>query len=304
MQKENKDFFDAAWSLSSMTGLGRARASVARENIEVIARSVNFRGLDVKCRLPHDLSALEPAIHKAIDNEFSRGRVEIDVKVQKHDAGPANFVIDDQAATRVFMTLSQLRDRFQIMTPVTIQDVLAVPGIIRVPEANETEVLDDVTFAAVIEALQDLKRTRAHEGVMLVQVLKDMLARAVSHLGAIRELARADVKHRFERLKVRLKELDDKLGYDEERLHQEVALLVERSDFTEEIDRLDAHTEHFAHLCHDGGAVGRKLDFLCQEMLREANTLLSKAFGSQITIRAIDLKAEIERIREQVQNIE
>lgn len=288
-----------------MTGLGRAQMSSGGITVEIIARSVNFRGLDCKCRLPHDLIALEPAIHRQVSAQFSRGRIEIDAKLHMKAPHASSITIDEEAASATLAKLYDLQTRFpHVALPITMGDILRVPGVVLSSETVPEMPPEELATVAVKEALDDLARSRAHEGANLQGAIKEMLGFAKRLLNDISLLARADSHQRFERMKSRVHDLVGKYGVDESRMLQEFALLVERSDFKEEIDRLIAHTKHFENLCVDGHAVGRKLDFLCQEMLRETNTLLSKAVDSSGTIKAIDLKAEIERMREQVQNIE
>lgn len=287
-----------------MTGLGRAQLNAGAANVEFVIRSVNFRGLDIKCRLPQELSALEPKIHQLVGEHCSRGRIEIDAKVQASSEKLSSFVVNEDVAVSAYRALTSLQARLETVALITMNDILQMPGVIRTTLSDVGVSYDDVGERVFVAALQDLQRSRHYEGERLQSSLRDMLATVDGLLRGIREMSLCDTKNRFVRLQVRLDEISDKFNFDQDRLHQEFALLVERSDFTEEIDRLDAHEQHFADLCRGGGAIGRKLDFLCQEMLRETNTLLSKAYDSQITVKAIDLKAEIERIREQVQNIE
>lgn len=306
MQKENSSLSDDAWHLASMTGIGRSSKSNGTIAIEIIARSVNHRGLDIKCRLPHELSFLEPEIYKAVGTNFDRGRVEIDAKLLRSQSKASWISIDEEAMEILLVKLTNLQSRFQHMgLTVSMGDVMSVPGIVRVEEPPIAEIdLKDCALQAISGALVDLKKSRAHEGAILQKVLKEMNSHATELIRTIDAMANADVRQRFEKFKGRIDELTDKFGVNEDRIMQEFALLSERADFKEEIDRLIAHGEHFENICQSGNAVGRKLDFLCQEMLRETNTLMSKAFDSKVTIKAIDLKAEIERIREQVQNIE
>lgn len=303
MQKENSNL---GWALVSMTGIGRSLVNHGALCVEVIARSVNSRGLDIKCRLPQELVFLEPDVYKSVGSQFDRGRVEIDAKLTRPSLKASRIVIDEEVVSLLLDQLSSWQNRFQHVTmSVALGDILSAPGVVRIEEPFiEEDDLRDLALKAVKGALDDMKKARAHEGAVLQIVIQDMLAEASSVITAIEAMAMADVKQRYERLKLRLDELSDKLGINEDRIIEEFALIAERADFKEEIDRLIAHRDHFEIIGKSGNAIGRKLDFLCQEMLRETNTLMSKAFDSRVTVKAIDLKALIERIREQIQNIE
>jgi uncharacterized protein (TIGR00255 family) len=253
-------------------------------------------------RLPHELLPLEPLVQKYIGSQFSRGRIEIDAKLQTSER-VTSFTIDEDAAAAIYAQISAMQMRFGMTTPIAMGDVLSLPGVVRVDAPAMVELVA-LGERVIMDALADLKKARAREGALLSIALRDMLNHSVMLIRAIVEMASNDTHQRFRRFKERFADLVGHFGLHEDRLHQEFALLVERSDFTEEIDRLYAHARHFADLCQNHDGVGRKLDFLCQEMLRETNTLLSKGGDSQITIKAIDLKAHVERIREQVQNIE
>jgi uncharacterized protein (TIGR00255 family) len=182
---------------------------------------------------------------------------------------------------------------------------MAVPGLFGSPMlgANDNNV-EQLFLEALQEAVIDLKQAKKSEGQQLANFLAQMLKGCTNVLRAIEIRSQASLKERFSNLKNRLNELVSDIKVDEERIYQEIALLAERSDFKEELDRLSAHIKHFDTICRLREQKGRKLDFLCQEMLRESNTLLSKALDPEVTRLGIDLKAEVERMREQVQNIE
>lgn len=289
-----------------MTGLGRARANNEEVAIEVTVKSVNHRGIDIKYRLPNELVFLEEYCSSLICETVDRGRIEVQANIESLMSKVSTMVFDEDRAEALLLRLQKLRERFpKIDSRITMGDLMSVPRMVTDIEQVLPE-LDVKTLAikALKEALTDLQASRGREGALLISSLKEMLRTCRDLIGSIGDAVNADVNLRFNRFKARIDELFGSYEINEDRLYQEFALLAERSDFKEEIDRLRAHVEHFDSICHEATAKGRKLDFLCQEMLRESNTLLSKAFDHSAMIKAIELKAEIERIREQVQNIE
>jgi len=298
--KKSKD-----WHLVSMTGFGRGQAIDNEVAIDVVIRSVNSRGLEIKYRLPDELSFMEGHCKKAISDSVERGRVDVQMSLTPLSSACANLVIDVARAQAIITEALRLNDQFQEVLPLTMGDVLGIPGIIKQtqPSLNE-EQLTKAAHDALKVALAELLRHREQEGEGLKPVLCQMFFTSTELIAAIALAKDTDTSSRFIRYKARVDELFGSYDISHDRLWQEVALLAERSDFTEEIDRLKAHAEYFAAQCAIGHSKGRRLDFICQEMLRESNTLMSKAFDSAITIKAIELKAEIERIREHVQNIE
>jgi uncharacterized protein (TIGR00255 family) len=300
VQKENESSCERL-ALASMTGLGRASLQIADITIDVVAKSVNHRGLDIKYRLPADCACLELAMNAFISNMLSRGRVDIEVSVSRaQSTAVAGF--DEHRLTNIIANMSRLQELFpKISWQVGLSDLMALgpSDDFAKPDGFHATIMD-----AFKQAVKDLASSREREGRLLSTKLMDMLTASQDFLSFIGDGANADVAGRFLCLTSRVKDLFSGLAINEDRLYQELALLVERADFKEEIDRLHAHIEHFLALLHEGGAKGRKLDFLCQEMLRECTTLLCKAQDHGVMKKAIDLKAEIERIREQVQNIE
>lgn len=291
--------------LNSMTGLGRAVFTNNEVNLEIVVKSVNQRGLEIKYRFPEELSFLENHAGPAVSELLHRGRIEIFAELNFLNKQQEDFLIDEKKAESLIKQAAKLNDRFLEVLPISMGDILAVPGILT--ESDRSFV--DEKFASnaiktVREALLDLVDARAREGKALAVALKDLYRESVELINDIASVQKSDVEKRFLRFKARMDELFKTYNLNEDRLYQEFAMLAERSDYQEEIDRLKAHAEYFSMLCESDEIKGRKLDFLCQEMLRESNTLMSKAFDSAVTIKAIELKACIERIREQVQNIE
>lgn len=296
----------ANFTLSSMTGHGRAR--VGNEDVAVVfvAKSVNHRGLDIKWRLPEALEFLEQELSSELLKLVGRGRIDIEATIEDLRSPDHAWLIDEMRLEALLKKFKDWQARFpDALKPVSIGDLLALPGMfIEAKTAISPEQLSIFAQKSFGEALKGLADSRHREGLALGGSLTKMVTKCEGLVKEIEDIANSSVDKRFLRLKSRINELFADFDIKDDRLYQECALLVERSDFQEEIDRLHVHLKHFTEVCQNRDPKGRRLDFICQEMLRESNTLLSKVADQQATIKAIILKTEIERLREQVQNIE
>jgi uncharacterized protein (TIGR00255 family) len=292
--------------ISSMTGF--ARTEGVAEGVEWAAeiRSVNGRGLDLRCRLPRDLEGLEGEIRTAAAKRFSRGNLSLSVSARSA-ARSRRFRLNAELLGEI-RSLASAVEAEGFERP-RLDALLGLPGIIETVEESRDEEADARLSAAVLEgcikALDLLAVSRREEGRRLAPVLEAHLA----EIAALAGQASGSAALRHDRIKARLfEEVRELLGadarLDSDRLHQEVALLILRVDVREEVDRLQAHVAGARSVLAEGGAAGRKLDFLCQEFNREANTLCSKANDAELTDIGLHLKGVIDRLREQVQNIE
>ena len=292
-----------------MTGFGRASFSVAGSSFEVEARSVNHRHLDARVRLPKPLAALEPEIRSRIQDRFGRGKLDLSVAFPRGEAPALELEIDLQAAKQYLRAASQLRESEGLEGSIAAGALLGLPGISRFVEPElPSDALEGACRAAVEEALDALAAMRAAEGAALERELLSRLGRVAdvaAELEGRAESVQASVR---ERLRRRSEQLGRETGLvDEARLHQEVVIAADRMDITEEIVRLRSHVEQFQGIVASGAAgepVGRRLDFLLQELGREINTIGSKGSDAPISQHVVELKTELERLREQVQNVE
>jgi uncharacterized protein (TIGR00255 family) len=297
----------------SMTGYAQARAEQDGWAVRVSVKSVNHRFLDLKLRMPEGFDLYELRLRQIVRDRIHRGHVEVTVGVEPGKAAPVQVNKDlVQAYLRAAETL---RQETRAATDMDVVALLRLPGVITgvttaIPETEEDqEKLGQALDIGLREALHKLDEMRRAEGKHLVEELRDRLARIASHVEQVRGLA-AMLRPAFaRRLDSKLKELLGGTSIDPARLAQEAALLAERSDISEELDRLRSHLQQFTKLLDGAGELGKKLDFLLQEMHREANTMLSKTPGVEsealaITGVALEIKSEIEKLREQVQNIE
>jgi uncharacterized protein (TIGR00255 family) len=293
--------------IKSMTGSGQAHFVHEGLGFDLVAKSLNSRGLDIIIRLPKELLWLEADFYAVATKKIKRGRLEISIICELSKNLNGELAFNEDQAEKLLEQLFDFSKKFPIIKrEITFGQLLSVGNLFEIVPANNLESLKIPACEALEKALFELIKARVFEGKQLALVLNNSLERCIDLIKNINIRADSDIKNRFSAISARVKELfsDMSIEINPDRLLQECALLAERADFKEEIDRLIAHCEHFVKLCDDKEPKGRRLDFLCQEMLRESSTLLTKAFEHAVIALAIELKAEIERLREQVQNIE
>jgi len=296
--------------LRSMTGFAQARADQDGWALRLSVRSVNHRFLDLHVRLPEGYEVIEPRIRQMVREHVRRGHVDVTLRIDP--AGPAAVQVNHELAEAYARAAQDLARKFAANALPDFISILRLPGVIAGPGIGKEEEQARVHMHAVAcldEALSRLDEMRSAEGLALAHDMRGRLARIAEHAGAIENLAEQLRPAFAKRLDQRLKEMLGSAPMDPARLSQEAALLAERSDISEEVARLRSHLQQFEKLLGSGSEAGKKLDFLLQEMQREANTMLSKtpgvdAEGLAITEVALEVKAEIERLREQIQNVE
>jgi uncharacterized protein (TIGR00255 family) len=296
--------------LRSMTGYAQAQAGESGWSLRISVRSVNHRFLDLHLRVPEGFEPLEPRIRRIVRERVRRGH--LDVTLRYDPAGAATVGVNQEVAAAYVHAVNELRKRYEIHAEPDLAGILRLPGVIGAAALSVEEELPKVEVAVARclgEALDKLDRMREEEGEALRRDMSGRLS-AISRMAAeVEPLAHAARPAFARRLELRLRELLGDSPMDPARLAQEAAIAAERSDVSEELARLASHTAQFESLLSDAADAGKKLDFLLQEMQREANTLLSKTPGNEeggleITRLALEIKSEIEKIREQVQNIE
>jgi len=297
-------------SLRSMTGYAQGQVIENGWSLRVSVRSVNHRFLDLHLRVPEGFEPVEPRIRQIVRERVRRGH--LDVTLHYDPAGPAAVGVNREVAAAYLQAVNSLREEFGIETQPDLAAILRLPGVIGPVAASIEEELDRLETAVMrclVESLDKLDRMREQEGNHLREEMSARL-RSITQLAAEVEPLAERVRPAFaQRLEQRLKELLGEAQLDPARLAQEAAIAAERSDVSEELARLRSHVLQFEMLLTGASDIGKKLDFLLQEMQRETNTLLSKTPGSEvegleITRRALEMKSEVEKLREQVQNIE
>ena len=289
----------------SMTGFGSAEESAEAFSFSCDVRSVNHRFCDVRVKLPREFMRLEPVIQQRVRKRVGRGRVEVAVRGEAGLASNRRLVVDTSLALQYREALDELADALDLQPPkLPVVDYAACEGVLTLQTADADETADEALLRAVDDALAAHRQMRRQEGLALVADLSarlDTVARLVDEV----EQQGADQLSRLQRrLTERLRTLLADAPLDDDRVLTEAAVVAERADVTEEQVRLRQHVAAFQESLDGGGRIGRKLDFLAQEMLREANTIGSKAWEAPVSLRVIEIKSEIERIREQVQNVE
>jgi uncharacterized protein (TIGR00255 family) len=297
----------------SMTGYAQAKSTVLGWDVRVSVKSVNHRFLDLKLRLPEGFDLYELRLRQLVRERVHRGHVEVHVSVEPGAATPIQ--VNRDLVTNYLRAADELRLQTSVSAALDVVALLRLPGVIgglapAVPETEEEqEKLGRALEHCLREALAKLDEMRRAEG----RHLADELRRRLAHISEQSEVVRGlvvQLRPAFaRRLETRLKDLLSATAIDPARIAQEAAMLAERSDISEELDRLRSHLQQFGKLLDGAGELGKKLDFLLQEMHREANTMLSKTPGVEsealtITGIGLEIKAEIEKLREQVQNIE
>jgi uncharacterized protein (TIGR00255 family) len=289
-----------------MTGFGAGRAERGGEAISVELRSVNAKFCDVKARLPRELAALEPELVKAIKARLSRGVVDASVRRESGVSGGGGEPRVDLALAAAYAkALRELKSALGLSGEPTIGEVAALDGVLKLGEAApDLEAAGAALQGALSSALDSLEAMRAREGEALARDLAARLDGIERAVAAIRALSPASIDAYRERLAARVQELSRGVPVDPQRLAQEVALFADRVDVSEELTRLGSHLQQLRALVASEQPAGRRLEFLLQETNREVNTVGSKSQHAGIAAQVVEVKAELERLREQAANVE
>lgn len=292
--------------MNSMTGFGRGAVTDDRFSISVELKTVNNRFLDISLRLPGELQSLENVIKKLISGRLSRGRVEVNLQYDR--SKPTEFELNRPMIAGFLDAMKHMQDEFSLAGQPDLNVIARLPNVVQTKKEEPSAEFLNAVEAAFAAALDDLEQMRANEG----QLLRDELLSLLNQIEALipdidAESAKVADEYR-QRLTKRVNEMlaktDSQIELDPSRLAQEVAYLADRADISEEIARLRTHIEHFRGIMSDDKDVGKRLDFLTQELNREANTIASKTNNMTVKENALAIKSEIEKIREQVQNVE
>jgi uncharacterized protein (TIGR00255 family) len=286
--------------IHSMTAFARVEQAGANGTLSWELRSVNHRYLEPHLRLPEAFRELEGPVREALRNGLSRGKVECTLRYADDSAGKP-LQVDLQRAAQLVAAAESVAKLIQQPAPLNPLEMLGWPGVL-VADAADPKALNAAALALFTEALNELKSGREREGVELAKLLDERLDGINAEVAALRELVPQMLAAQRHKILDRCAEMQAEL--DPQRLEQELAMLAQKSDVAEELDRLVTHVGEVRRVLKSGGAAGRRLDFLMQELNREANTLGSKAFDTRSTQAAVNLKVLIEQMREQVQNIE
>lgn len=287
--------------IQSMTAFARSQGEGSWGSATCEVRSINHRFLEISVRVPESLHALEIAMRESIRHHIKRGKIECHLRYQSSDRVGAEMVINDALAKQLCLANKKIADLVEHPAPINTIDILAWPGIVKMPEVD-LEMIQDEILKLLEQALLDLIEARAREGVELNKLFFQRLEEMKLELLKVRKRIPEILRCQRERLITRFK--DAELELDALRLEQEMVIFAQKTDVAEELDRIDAHISEVKRILKHGGVAGRRLDFLMQELNREANTLGAKSVDVDTTRSSVELKVLIEQMREQVQNVE
>lgn len=293
--------------IRSMTGYGKAEGSIADRRYTVEVKTLNHRYLDLSVRLPHHLNFWEPAVRKRVAAFFSRGKVDVTVRAEGENGagGSGRLGLNLPLLRNYYDLLLQIKGELGLKDEITVAVLAGMRDIfVPVDPLPGTEEIEDMLTRLLDEALAAAERMRESEGESLGQAMIESADQLRDGLAAIKARAPELVRDYEVRLSERIKALTGSVSLDEGRLLQEVAIMAEKSDITEEIKRIESHLGQFYDLVRMKEAAGRKLDFLFQEMGREVNTISAKINDIDTATLIINMKMELAKLREQVQNIE
>lgn len=291
--------------IASMTGYGQGQASRNGIAVAVEVRSVNSRFLEVSVRLPRSISPRENEIKELVRKRISRGKISLTATVERDTVAALPLKVNMAAARSYYRVLNQLRKAVRIRETVKLEHLLRFSEIIETQDLENTDEQEwEVFQQALGDSVEALRRMRAQEGAELDKDFRLRIGIIERTLERIEELSRDQVPQERVRLRERIRQLVEQEPVDEGRLELELALMADRLDVTEECVRFRSHNKFFLDVLANGEAAGRKLNFLVQEMNREVNTIGSKSSSPEIAHLVVGVKEELEKIREQLQNIE
>ncbi|MRH42203.1 YicC family protein [Aquibacillus halophilus] len=292
--------------VNSMTGYGRNVVHVNNTDISVEIRTVNHRFLDISTKIPRSLLVMEEQMKKVIQSFFHRGRVDIFVNIEGEGLIQRKLIVNWELMDQYITSLQEIKEKYHLNGDIPIEMVTKIEDLFTIQEnEQEHDYMYDAILSAVESSSKQVAEMRSKEGQELVKDLVsriEIIQNIVKQLGERRDIVIIEYR---ERIKARIEEyLNEDLTGDKFKLNQEVAMLAEKGDVTEEVTRLNSHISQFLKTISQKGPIGRKLDFILQEMHRETNTIGSKSNDVLISEWVVTLKSEIEKIKEQVQNVE
>jgi len=287
--------------ISSMTAFGRSQANGDWGTVTWELRSVNHRYFEVSTRLPEPIRAFEALIREQLSKQLSRGKIEVNAKYTLGEATTGQLRINESLLSQLLQLTKKIDQELGRNSDCDAAKFLSWPGVLQ-EESPDTEMLQQHVLAALAEAVDSMVAMRRREGAAIRALLESRLEGIEQQVALVRQILPEIAQALRAQIVNRLQELGS--TYDADRLEQELVYLAQKSDVSEELDRLDTHITEARRSLVKGEAVGRRLDFLMQEFNREANTLGSKSTDTRVTQAAVELKVLIEQMREQVQNVE
>ena len=291
--------------LRSMTGYGRAESVAGGEKIVVEARSSNHRYCDICLRIPQKCFSFENDIKRLVSDRLTRGRIDLSIQFGNEEGEELNLELNQPLVQQYYLLLKQLKERLQLPEEITLSQILTQKDVIIPQSTTQNQVCDwEMLKGAISSTLDELVKMREVEGAQLKEDFLLRLKNIERLLDHIKTIASSAFKDHQKSLRERVEALCNDIEIDETRLVQEVAYLAEKSDITEELVRVQSHLLQFKNWLDAEDVVGRRLDFLIQEIHREVNTIGSKSYHAEISLKVVEIKNELERLREQAQNVE
>lgn len=288
----------------SMTGFGRSRVESDSFSVNVEVKTVNHRFCEINIRMPRQLLKIEDKIKKKLNQQIRRGRVEVYVSIEGEGAVTRKVHVDWKLIEEYYQFIKLAHERYELEGKVSLQDLLNRSELLHIEESEVgNETLENLVLTATEQAVNLLKQMRIAEGEELKKDLLASLSQIETNVTELQNYAPLVVQLYKERITKRMQEFVNGM-IDESRILTEVAVFADKADINEEITRLRSHIQQFIHTLNENEPIGRKLDFLVQEMNREANTIGSKANDSNIAKKVVEIKSLLEKLKEQVQNIE
>ena len=290
--------------IKSMTGFGRTKYENDGRIYTVEIKSVNHKYSDINIRLPRFLNYMEDKIRKTISSTISRVKIDVFISFENYSDKGTNIKINRELAKQYLKELKELADETGIDFRLNVVDVSKFPEILKIEDDENEEIIEEEVLTAVKEALERFLNMRETEGKKLVEDISDRIISINNKVNGIEKYSENLVQDYISRLETRVNELLKETVVDESRIAQEIVIFSDKSSIEEELTRLKSHLEQFMNLLKQSSPIGKKMDFLVQEINRETNTIGSKANCLDITNLVVEIKTEVENIREQIQNIE
>ncbi len=290
--------------IKSMTGFGRGEYENEGRTYTVDIKSVNHKYSDISVRLPRFLNTVEDKIRKRVSNAISRGKVDVFVSFENYSSQGTTIKINRELAKEYIKELKLLADEADLKFDVNVIDITKFPEILKLEDDEDEELIANELMIALEKALESFVSMREVEGTKLIEDIENRIHVIEGKVGEITKFSSTLVEEYIQKLETRVKELMKDNVVDEARLMQEIVIFSDKSSIEEELTRLSSHISQFLNLIKESSPIGKKIDFLIQEINREVNTIGSKANCLDITNRVIEIKTEVENIREQIQNIE
>ena len=290
--------------IKSMTGYGKSNMSKNLREYQVEIKSVNHRYLDVSIKMPRSLSYLEEEIKKAVSAKLTRGKVDVFITFNNNSLEGRDIKINTEIARMYIKELRDLAESEGIVADIPVTEISKLPDVLTIQNNQDDETIKNEILEVTNKAIENLVEMRKVEGEKIAQDLLERIQDIEGKVRKISSLSTGLIEDYVVKLNTRIKELLQDQEIDEVRLAQEVVIYADKCSIEEEVTRLNSHIYQFGELLHSNEAVGKKLDFMIQEMNRETNTIGSKANNLEITNEVINMKTQLENIREQVQNIE